>query len=77
MSSKEEVATVKRDEDEEEMEKKKETQKEEGEEEDDDEEYEEAEPVLTYSRMKNDFKQIFVKDSVTCIKAASKVSAKI
>lgn len=42
----------------------------EGEEED---EFEEAEPVLAYSRMKNDFNDILTKDSVSCIKAGSKV----
>lgn len=55
------------------------TKKEKGgeeEEDDDEEEYEEAEPVLAYSRMKNDFVNILAKDSVSCIKAGSKVCEK-
>ena len=46
---------------------------EEEEEEEEEEDYEEAEPVLAYSRMKNDFNEILTKDSVSCIKAGSKV----
>ena len=52
---------------------------EQGEEEDDDEdeeEYAEAEPVLTYSRMKNDVNDILTNDSVSCIKAGHKVKSK-
>lgn len=44
------------------------------EEEEEEEDYEEAEPVLAYSRMKNDFNEILTKDSVSCIKAGSKVT---
>lgn len=42
-------------------------------EEEEEEDYEEAEPVLAYSRMKNDFNEILAKDSVSCIKAGHKV----
>lgn len=42
-------------------------------EEQEEDDYEEAEPVLAYSRMKNDFNEILTKDSVSCIKAGSKV----
>jgi hypothetical protein len=38
------------------------------------EEYAEAEPVLTYVRMKNDINEILQKDSVSCIKADHKVN---
>jgi hypothetical protein len=44
------------------------------EEEEEEEEYAEAEPVLTYSRMKNDVNEILTQDSVSCIKAGHKVS---
>ena len=43
------------------------------EEEEDEEEYAEAEPVLTYSRMKNDVNDILTNDSVSCIKAGHKI----
>ena len=39
----------------------------------DEEEYVEAEPVLAYSRMKNDINKILQNDSVSCIKADHKV----
>lgn len=40
---------------------------------DEEEEYVEAEPVLAYSRMKNDINKILQNDSVSCIKADHKV----
>ena len=43
-------------------------------EDEEDEEYAEAEPVLTYSRMKNDINEILLNDSVSCIKAGHKVN---
>lgn len=43
------------------------------EDEEEEEEYTEAEPVLTYSRMKNDVQDILTQDSVSCIKAGHKV----
>ena len=46
----------------------------EDEEEEEEEEYAEAEPVLTYSRMKNDINEILLNDSVSCIKAGHKVN---
>ena len=46
---------------------------EEDEEEEEEESYAEAEPVLTYIRMKNDINDILQKDSVSCIKADHKV----
>jgi hypothetical protein len=45
----------------------------EGDEEEEEEEYVEAEPVLAYSRMKNDINKILQNDSVSCIKADHKV----
>ena len=45
----------------------------EDEEDEEEEEYAEAEPVLTYSRMKNDVQDILTQDSVSCIKAGHKV----
>ena len=40
----------------------------------DEEEYvEEAEPILSYSRMKNDVLKILEQDSVSCIRAGHKV----
>lgn len=42
--------------------------------EDEEEEYaEEAEPILAYTRMKNDITQILQQDSVSCIRAGHKV----
>jgi hypothetical protein len=41
--------------------------------EEEEEEYVEAEPVLAYSRMKNDINKILQNDSVSCIKADHKV----
>ena len=41
------------------------------------EEYVEAEPVLAYSRMKNDINKILQNDSVSCIKADHKVKFSI
>ena len=37
-------------------------------------EYVETEPVLAYSRMKNDINEILLNDSVSCIKADHKVN---
>jgi hypothetical protein len=48
-------------------------EQEEAEDEEEEEEYAEAEPVLTYVRMKNDINEILQKDSVSCIKADHKV----
>jgi hypothetical protein len=42
-------------------------------EQDEDEEGYEAEPVLAYSRMKNDIEKLMQNDSVSCIKAGHKV----
>ena len=50
-----------------------EDEEEDEEEEEEEEEYAEAEPVLTYSRMKNDVNEILTQDSVSCIKAGHKV----
>jgi hypothetical protein len=50
---------------------------EEDDEEEDEENYEEAEPILAYDRMRNDFLDILQKDSVSCIKAGHKVGLKI
>jgi hypothetical protein len=44
------------------------------EEEDDDEFAEEAEPILAYTRMKNDVLTILEQDSVSCIKAGHRVN---
>jgi hypothetical protein len=44
-------------------------------EEEGEEEYEEAEPVLAYSRMKNGFNDILATDSVSCMKAGTKVKS--
>ena len=50
-----------------------EVDEEDDEQDDEEEEYAEAEPVLTYSRMKNDINEILLHDSVSCIKAGHKV----
>lgn len=49
---------------------------EEEEEEEEESDYAEAEPVLAYSRIKNDVLGIIEKDSVSCIKADRKVEFK-
>lgn len=49
---------------------------EEVEEEEEESDYAEAEPVLAYSRIKNDVLGIIEKDSVSCIKADRKVEFK-
>ncbi len=54
-------------------EQEQESYEEEEEEDEEMEDFEEAEPVLSYTRMKNDFNQILTNDSVSCIKAGSKV----
>ena len=46
----------------------------EGEEEDEEDYAEEAEPILAYTRMKNDINEILQQDSVSCIKAGHRVN---